>query len=64
MRKERGISAKISEDYYRMMERTRHVLRKNGVKVNSQVKLTKMMSLNPPYQNKKWIQEVKRLKWQ
>lgn len=59
--KDRGISLRASAEYYRMLEKTRMVLKnKHGIKVGGHVKLTKLMSLAPPlYNNKQWIKQVK-----
>lgn len=60
---EKGVSTRVASDYYRMMEKTRLTLRnKYGIKVKSHTHLTKMMCLAPPiYNNKRWIQKVR--KW-
>jgi len=62
--REKGVSAKVSSNYYRLMEKTRLVL-KNKYKINvkSHVKLTEMMTLAPPlYANKQWIKKIRGLK--
>ncbi len=62
-KKDKGVSTKIASDYYRMMEKTRIVLKnQHGIKVGSHIKLTNLMNLAPPlYKNKSWIRKVK--KW-
>jgi len=63
MKKEKGVSMKVSEDFYRMVERTRLQLKnKYKIKISSHIKLTKMMAKNKGlFKNKNWIKEVK--KW-
>lgn len=61
--KDRGVSVKVSRDFYKMMERVRlNLNNKYKIKVSSHVKLTNIISKNPSlFQNKQWIKQVK--KW-
>lgn len=63
MKSEKGVSVKVADDFYRMMERIRIQLRnKHNIRVKSHVKLTKLMAKNyKVFQNKKWIDQIK--KW-
>jgi hypothetical protein len=45
--KDRGVSVKVSSDFYRMMERTRMNLKSKGINVKSHVKLTQAWSKTP-----------------
>ena len=61
--KDRGVSVKVSSDFYRMMEQTR-VRMKNryGVNIKSHIKLTQLWSKNPKlFNNRNMVLEVK--KW-
>lgn len=61
--KDKGVSIKVSENFYRMMERTRLNLKnKYGLKVGSHVKLTEMFSKNPKlFSNRKWIKQIQKV---
>ena len=44
----KGVSTRVSEDFYRMMERMRYQLKvKNGLKIKSHTQLTQMIATNP-----------------
>lgn len=59
--KERGISAKVAPDFYRMMERMRIQLKNHhGIKVRSHTQLTKLISKNNNLMNQKWINQIKK----
>jgi len=62
MRKEKGVSIKVSEDFYRTMERMRLKLNnKYNIKVSSHIKLTKMLAKNKKmFENKDWIRRMKK----
>ena len=61
--KNRGVSVKVSESFYRMMQGIRlNLNNKHKIKVSSDIKLTDMMARNKGlFKNKRWIQSVK--KW-
>lgn len=63
MRKDKGVSVKVSEDFYRKMEALRLQLRnKHKIKVSSHIKLTKMLAQNKGlFQNKSWLAQMR--KW-
>jgi hypothetical protein len=64
VRKDKGVSAKVGSDFYRMMERVRLNLRnQHGIKISSDIKLTNMWARNPQmFINKKLIGQIKRCK--
>lgn len=60
-RKDRGVSVKVSEDFYKLLEKTRYNL-KNQHKINikSHVELTRLLSKNNKIlNNKSWIKAIK-----
>lgn len=61
--KTKGVSVKVSENFYRMMEGIRINLNNQyKIKVSSHVKLTDMMARNKGlFKNKKWINQIR--KW-
>jgi len=60
MKKERGVSVKVSEDFYRMMERIRLNLKlQHNIKINSHTKLTQLLAKNKNLLNKQWINQIK-----
>lgn len=57
--KDKGVSVKVSIDFYRLMERMRLQLNnKYKIKVSSHVKLTKMMAQNKGLLNRKSIRRM------
>lgn len=62
MKKEKGISVKVSKDFYKMMEQTRNYLSsKHKLKISSHVKLTKLMARKKGiFMNKDWAKEIKK----
>lgn len=61
MIKDRGVSIKVSEDFYRMMEKTRlNLINRYQIKISSHIKLTKLMAQNINlFKNKQWINQIK-----
>lgn len=63
MKKDRGVIANVSKEYYSQMEKTRNILRsKYKIKVRSNKELTKLMTYTSPiHTNKKWITRLKKM---
>lgn len=63
MKKNKGVSAKIHEDFYRKMESLRLQLKiKHNINVKSHTQLTGLLAKNQGLfkNNKKWINKIKK----